>query len=279
MLGQIERFSAAVGGATRVLLVPSTRDVHAHPVLPQPPLEVGSRSGAQALANPATLRCNEVVLGAGAADWLLAAGREEVCGGRTEERLPALGAHLAAQRSYYPLFPPPADVPLDCSLGAGGLAMPCTPDLLVTPSDLAPFAKLCPVHTAAPGQAAAADGGASQAAPEAQAASGGSMVCVNPGRLAKGSAGEQGRRTGLVSMCWCPPAIVRLPAACPARRACPQPPLARSHHPTPPGGTFAHIHILPLPEAVAVAGGAPAATNAPVPHQLERRCRVEVKRI
>ena len=193
MLGQIERFSAAVGGATRVLLVPSTRDVHAHPVLPQPPLEVGARAAATPLANPTTLRCNEVVLGAGAADWLLAAGREEVCGGRSEERLPALAAHLAAQRSYYPLFPPPTDVPLDCSLGAAGLAMPCTPDLLVTPSDLAPFAKLCPVHTPPPPAAdgdAADDGGAAAAAAAAtQPASGGSMVCVNPGRLAKGSSG------------------------------------------------------------------------------------------
>ena len=191
MLGQIERFSAAVGGATRVLLVPSTRDVHAHPVLPQPPLEVGSRSGAQALANPATLRCNEVVLGAGAADWLLAAGREEVCGGRTEERLPALGAHLAAQRSYYPLFPPPADVPLDCSLGAGGLAMPCTPDLLVTPSDLAPFAKAVPAagpypecSTAAGAAAPGGEGGSGAAQQQGR-----SVLAVNPGRLVKGSGG------------------------------------------------------------------------------------------
>lgn len=45
------------------------------------------------------------------------------------------------------------------------------------------------------------------------------------------------------------------------------------------GGTFAHLHILPLKEALDVAAGAPPATNAPVPHRLDQRCRVEVKRI
>ena len=35
----------------------------------------------------------------------------------------------------------------------------------------------------------------------------------------------------------------------------------------------------PLSEALDVAGGAPPATNAPVAHQVDNRCRVEIKRI
>lgn len=199
MLGQIERFTAATGGATRVLLVPSTRDVLALPVVPQPPL-VGAAAGVTStpagclpLANPSTLALNEVVLGATSADWLMACTREETAKAAAgEERLPALAAHLPAQRSYLPLFPPPLDCPVDCARGATALAMPATPDLLVLPSDLAPFAKLCPVLTPGHGGAAApADGAAAGepgAAVAAQASS--SFVCVNPGRLTKGTSGE-----------------------------------------------------------------------------------------
>lgn len=45
--------------------------------------------------------------------------------------------------SYYPLYPPALGTYLDSSLGAA-LELPCTPDVLLLPSDLAPFAKLLP---------------------------------------------------------------------------------------------------------------------------------------
>ena len=59
------------------------------------------------------------------------------------------------------------------------------------------------------------------------------VVAVNPGRLAKGSA----------------------------------------------GGTYAHLRIGPSPEGQALAAGQPAATNAPVPHRVDQRCRVECRRV
>ena len=70
---------------------------------------------------------------------------------------------------------------LDTSLGPD-LDLPCTPDILILPSDLAPFAKLVPVE--APGSAcsgsSAAEGGAKAA---------GQVVCVNPGRLVRDKSG------------------------------------------------------------------------------------------
>ena len=48
-------------------------------------------------------------------------------------------------------------------------------NLLVTPSELAPFAKLSPMHQL--GEAAEAAGAAAHA------------VCINPGRLTKGASG------------------------------------------------------------------------------------------
>ena len=68
--------------------------------------------------------------------------------------------------SYYPLFPPAIGMMLDTTL-AQRLQLPATLDVLVLPSDLNSFAKL-------------ATAGAAQT---------GSTVCVNPGRLTKGSSG------------------------------------------------------------------------------------------
>lgn len=180
VLARLAAYEAAVGGATKVVLMPSTRDVHAAPVFPQPPL-APAPGVAASLANPSTFRSNEVVVGATSADWLMAATREEVSRagpGAPADRLPAMAAHVVAQRSFFPLYPPPLGAMLDTSHG-DALGLPCTPDLLVLPSDLAPFAKLIPVPRV--------DGACPRAGGEEE----GRVVALNPGRLTKGSTGER----------------------------------------------------------------------------------------
>ena len=76
--------------------------------------------------------------------------------------------------SYYPLYPPPLGACLDTSLGQA-LDMPCTPDIMLFPSDLAPFAKLVPCG-ASHYQAASSAGDSK-------------TVCINPGRLVKDKSG------------------------------------------------------------------------------------------
>lgn len=81
---------------------------------------------------------------------------------------------------------------LDASLGAE-LELPCTPDILILPSDLAPFAKLVAAESPAK------SGAAADAANLGAVAGGdvgthqllvmGNVVCVNPGRLAKDKSG------------------------------------------------------------------------------------------
>jgi hypothetical protein len=44
--------------------------------------------------------------------------------------------------SYYPLYPPASGVPLDFSLANEALEISSTPDVLLLPSDLAPFVKV-----------------------------------------------------------------------------------------------------------------------------------------
>jgi DNA polymerase alpha subunit B len=97
------------------------------------------------------------------------------------------------------MFPPPPALPLD-SASSTALELPCTPDVLVLPSDLQPFAKLVPVPVPRITLALAAAGEAGPSAMETDdaAAAGretgqsseGSVVCINPGRLTKGTNGE-----------------------------------------------------------------------------------------
>ena len=155
--------------------------------------------------------------------------------------LPRPGCSCRCPRSYFPLFPPPPGSMLDTSKAAG-LDMPATPDLLLLPSDMAPFAKLA---------AAGAEG---------------RVVCINPGRLTKGATGEErwpggraprGASIGGRRSLW----------AAAQQRRCPG-----AHA----GGTYAHVYVAPHEEA---AGLAPASTNAPIGHQADTRCRVEIRRI
>lgn len=44
--------------------------------------------------------------------------------------------------SFYPLFPPALATPLDLSLAPSALELATLPDVLILPSDLAPFVKV-----------------------------------------------------------------------------------------------------------------------------------------
>lgn len=108
---------------------------------------------------------------------------------------------------------------LDSSLGRF-LDLPCTPDIVILPSELNIFAKAVPCSGW--GQAGSAD-----PRPESK------VVFINPGRLTKG----------------------------------------------PTGGTFAHLTVNPSKEGVAASEGAPPETNGRIPHGVDLRCRVDLRRI
>ena len=60
----------------------------------------------------------------------------------TGDRMSRLGRHLIQQRSIYPLFPYAEGAQISATL-ADGLTLPCSPDVLIVPSNLVPFAKRC----------------------------------------------------------------------------------------------------------------------------------------
>ena len=190
-----------MGPSIRVVLVPSTRDAHADAVHPQPPLPEPTdwevEPGQVVCApSPCLLRLGGAVVGATSHDVLkhLAAAEasREPEGGRSD-RMARLAAHLVAQGSFYPLSPAAPGACVDSSLAAAGLAMSVRPDLLILPSDLAPFAKL--VSTAVVQPRAAEEAPVAAALPagasggEAWGEAGVEFVAINPGRAAKGALG------------------------------------------------------------------------------------------
>lgn len=190
VVGALERFVARPGCAeTKIVVVPSVRDLHMHPVFPQPRQQLMGGSSmsdggvVMHMTNPVTLKCNEIVVGACSADWLLAASSSETSmqpaatagqQQQQQDRLGDLSAMLLSQRNYFPMYPAPLNVPLDAARGgAGGLDLPCSPDVLVSPSDLAPFAKLVSPPTSS----------------SSESGGGVETVVINPGRLTRGVTG------------------------------------------------------------------------------------------
>ncbi len=111
---------------------------------------------------------------------------------RSAWTLPAPPVTHLCPRSLYPLYPAPLGTCLDTS-HYSQLQLPVTPDLLLLPSDLAPFAKvLQPAAWAAngaPGAQAAAVAGGSQGGGGNAVSAAVPVAVVNPGRLSRGGAG------------------------------------------------------------------------------------------
>mmetsp|Transcript_4801 Transcript_4801/g.12600 ORF Transcript_4801/g.12600 Transcript_4801/m.12600 type:complete len:158 (-) Transcript_4801:124-597(-) len=94
------------------------------------------------LSNPCTFKINETVFGMTSNDTLFHLSMEQ-----TNEFLPPgsrlkrIAEHVIKQRSYYPLFPAPANLPINLDLKKmDKMRLPCQPDILILPSKLATFA-------------------------------------------------------------------------------------------------------------------------------------------
>ena len=147
-----------------IILVPSVRDaVNKHVSWPQEPFDkkvLGLPKQAKVVTNPVTVSLNEIVVGISAHDVLWDLRREEVKVGRTKESdlMARLPRHLIHQRHFSPLFPPSdrtalprtgteeslaTGMPMDVSYLMLGEWLNVRPDMLITPSALSPFAKVC----------------------------------------------------------------------------------------------------------------------------------------
>lgn len=159
----INRLAAANPSMT-ILLVPSVRDIiDKHVSWPQDAFskkELGLPKAAKIIGNPMTLSMNEMLLGISSQDVLYELRAEELVGGKimSPNIFERLSRYLIEQRHYFPLFPPtdrqklpktgtPEGVAtgamLDLSYLKLGEMVNVRPDVLIMPSILPPFAKVC----------------------------------------------------------------------------------------------------------------------------------------
>jgi DNA polymerase alpha subunit B len=157
----------AANPSVTVLLVPAVRDVlDKHVPWPQdafPRRELGLHKTVRIIGNPMTLSVNEMVLGISSQDALWELRHEELVGGaRAGDALSRVSRYLVEQRHFFPLFPSadrkrlpktgavdgmgggvPPGAMLDVSYLKLGEMVNVRPDVLVVPSALPPFAKVC----------------------------------------------------------------------------------------------------------------------------------------
>lgn len=159
----LARLVAAVPSIT-VVCVPSVRDaLSRHVSWPQEQLlrkELGLPKQVRMVSNPVTLSFNETVIGMCSHDVLSELRREEVLQGKLTEGqlLTRLPKYLVEQRHFSPLFPSTSRSNLpktgtDSGLATGAmLDVPymklgewwnVRPDILIVPSMLPPFVKVC----------------------------------------------------------------------------------------------------------------------------------------
>ncbi|KAL6641683.1 hypothetical protein ACP70R_019864 [Stipagrostis hirtigluma subsp. patula] len=177
ILRKIQDFTQYLGNTVRVILIPSVRDAHHDFVFPQPAFDLNlpedTTHQITCLANPSLFSSNEIHFGCCTVDVLKQLSGEEISrkppGGKPGDRIGRLATHILKQQSYYPLYPPALGVPLDFSLAKEALEISSAPDVLLLPSDLAPFVKVLPLGEGSDDQKR--------------------FICVNPGRLAKGIGG------------------------------------------------------------------------------------------
>jgi len=164
---------------TKVVIMPSVRDVHHDVAFPQQPLDISEDSKVDSLPNPATIRYAGTVLSCSSIDWLMSSTKEEISkAGSSVDRMPNLAAHIVQQKNFYPMYPPSSNVALDVS-NPDALDLISVPEILITPSDLAPFAKSTKVTNSAVNLEC-------EESPVTQV-SAREVVCINPGRITKGA--------------------------------------------------------------------------------------------
>ena len=156
----LERLCSAVPSIT-IVMIPSIRDASSkHVSWPQDRFakkEFALPKQVTVLPNPSFVSLNEVVLAISSQDILYELSREQLSYGPGPDMLTRLPGYLIEQRHFFPLFPPMSRDKLSSNgvakatgscLDVGYLKlgewMQVKPDVLILPSMLTPFVKVCP---------------------------------------------------------------------------------------------------------------------------------------
>ncbi|XP_030035183.2 DNA polymerase alpha subunit B [Manduca sexta] len=127
---------------TKVYIVPSLKDAFHVNIYPTPPYSSRRKHpNIHFVSDPSTINVNGVVIGITSCDVLMQISQEEISLGAGGDKLSRLARHVITQQSYAPLWPPPTGHPVDAALWAAHAQLPCTPHLLVLPSNFRYFVK------------------------------------------------------------------------------------------------------------------------------------------
>lgn len=129
------------GVRTKVVLVPSTKDVHHFEPMPQAPFCERLPANFLAVPNPCVLQLNEVRIQVVNTDVI-----KDICPNMFAKNMAPAKIDLALkgvfeQRLAYPMYPPNADTPIEYEQ-IESLYINEMPDILISPSDLMQFAKV-----------------------------------------------------------------------------------------------------------------------------------------
>ncbi|XP_059053167.1 DNA polymerase alpha subunit B isoform X2 [Achroia grisella] len=130
--------------STNIYIVSSVKDVFHVNIYPTPPYSTRRKyQNIHFLPDPCTININGVVVGLTSTDVLMSINNEEISCGTAGgvDKLSRLCGHLVRQQSYSPLWPPPATRPTDAALWAAHSHLPCTPHLMLLPSNFRYFVK------------------------------------------------------------------------------------------------------------------------------------------
>ncbi|CAA0841486.1 DNA polymerase alpha 2 [Striga hermonthica] len=152
ILEKLQDYVECMGSVARVILMPSIRDAHHDFVFPQVHILVFCvKLNADFYLTRNNVICynTDVNVACCTVDILKHLSAEEICRnppGESKQRLANLAKHILSQQSFYPLYPPAKEVPLDFSFAEKALRFSLTPDILILPSDLAPFVKVLTIE-------------------------------------------------------------------------------------------------------------------------------------
>uniref|UniRef100_A0A0K2TG62 DNA polymerase alpha subunit B n=1 Tax=Lepeophtheirus salmonis TaxID=72036 RepID=A0A0K2TG62_LEPSM len=128
---------------TRVIMIPSNRDIHHLPIYPTPPFDSTlPNDRIHMLSDPCLFSLEGIVFGVTSTDILFHLTKSEISNPRVnQDRLRRLARHLLQQRSFYPLYPPNMEMCIDSEKCEIYAKIDVKPDVLILPSDLMHFIK------------------------------------------------------------------------------------------------------------------------------------------
>ncbi|KAL9651838.1 hypothetical protein ABK040_000186 [Willaertia magna] len=135
----------SISKETKVVLIPSLKDIHADFVFPQPSFNI-TNSGIHSFNNPSTfgVKCkssfkDEVIkVGVTSIDVLKDIVKKEFTFGHVNDKFEQILKTIVGQECYYPQLMPSEEIPLDFSLSeneSASLDIINSPQILILPSD------------------------------------------------------------------------------------------------------------------------------------------------